>query len=280
MRVLITGHKGYIGSKIYKKCLELGYEVAGLDLKEGKDILHIDSYKEYVEFRPEIIFHLAANPRIQYSVENPSLASQNNVLGTAKVLEFAKNNNVKRVVFSSSSSIHGNFGFPVSPYGLHKLQSELECRLYSEFYSLDTVCLRYFNVYSEDQIPTDTYPTVISAWMEAIRKNNNLLVNGDGRHIRDYIHVDDVVECNIFAANYSDRFNGKCFDVGFGKNYSLNYIKNLILKYHDITFVHGPEKKSDPLCSLANVDDLKKIGWCANIDFETGLERCFNKKGK
>jgi len=164
MKVLITGHKGYIGSKLHKKCLELGWEVIGVDLKEGnRDINYISHYKDCVDFKPDIIFHMAAMPAVQYSVEHPAETLYHNVLGTSNVLQFAKNNGVKRVVFSSSSAIYGNSGFPVSPYGLHKLQSEMECRLYSEFYGLDTVCLRYFNVYSQDQIPTSSYPTVV-AW--------------------------------------------------------------------------------------------------------------------
>ena len=183
MRVLVTGHKGYIGSKIFNKCKNLGYDVLGIDLKEdNKDILNIFSYKKYIEFKPEIIFHLAANPRIQYTIDNPSKSLMNNVYGTSVMLEYANSSKTKRFVFSSSSSIYGNGDFPVSPYGLHKLQSELECRLYSQYYGLDTVSLRYFNVFSEDQIVTDAYPTVIAAWMQKIREQKNLIVYGKGNH--------------------------------------------------------------------------------------------------
>ena len=275
MKVLITGHKGYIGSKIYKKCLDIGYDVIGIDIKDGKDILDIDLYDSYKNFLPDFIFHLAANPKVQYSVENPFITSKNNVLGTSKILEFAKKYNVKRVIFSSSSSVYGNIGMPISPYALHKLQSELECKLYSDIYGVDTVCLRYFNVYSEDQQTSGAYSTVISSWMDAIRRNNKLIINGDGRHTRDYIHVDDIVSCNIFALNYNKNFNGTHFDVGTGVNYSLNYIKEFLLKNKNVNFIHGPERKSDPLNSLAKINDLKNIGWSANINFETGLKRCF-----
>jgi nucleoside-diphosphate-sugar epimerase len=278
MRVLVTGHKGYIGSKIFNKCKNLGYDVLGIDLKEdNKDILNIFSCKKYIEFKPEIIFHLAANPRIQYTIDNPSKSLMNNVYGTSVMLEYANRSKTKRFVFSSSSSIYGNGDFPVSPYGLHKLQSELECRLYSEYYGLDTVSLRYFNVFSEDQIVTDAYPTVIAAWMQKIREQKNLIVYGKGNHTRDYIHVDDIVDCNLYVANYKDKFNGKTFDVGRGKNYSLNFIKEYILSKHNVFFEHLEERKCDPLLTMANIEELNSIGWNANIDFISGLDRCFNR---
>jgi UDP-glucose 4-epimerase len=276
MKVLITGHRGYIGSKLYKKCLELGWEVIGVDLKDSnRDINYISRYRDCVDFKPDIIFHMAAMPAVQYSVEHPAETLYHNVLGTSNVLQFAKNNGIKRVVFSSSSAIYGNKGFPVSPYGLHKLQSEMECRLYSELYGLDTVCLRYFNVYSPDQIPTNSYPTVIAAWMQRMREGRELIVYGDGSHTRDYIHVDDIVACNLFAAKFEGLFNGSGYDVGTGLNYSLNYIKDFIKERHNTNFNHLQARKSDALSTLADVLPLKKIGWSAKINFIEGLSQCF-----
>jgi nucleoside-diphosphate-sugar epimerase len=275
MKVLITGHKGYIGSRLFKKCEELGYEVIGLDLKEKRDINYISKYFEYSSFKPDVIFHMAAIPAVQYSVEHPAETCYHNVLGTSNILQFAKNNGVKRVVFSSSSAIYGNENFPVSPYGLHKLQSELECKLYSNLYGLDTVCLRYFNVYSEDQLPTNSYPTVISAWMQRIREGKELIVYGDGSHSRDYIHLDDIIACNLFAAKFEGSFKGSCYDVGTGLNYSLNYIKNFILSRHNVTFKHLEPRSSDALFSRANIDPLLTLGWKSQMTFNNGLKGCF-----
>lgn len=276
MKALITGHKGYIGSKLFKKCLELGYEVIGVDLKENKrDINYISHYLDCLDFRPDIIFHMAAMPAVQYSVEHPAETLYHNVLGTSNVLQFAKKIKAKRVVFSSSSAIYGNDGFPVSPYGLHKLQSEMECKLYSNLFDLDVVCLRYFNVYSPDQIPTSSYPTVISAWMKKIREKQDCVIYGDGFHLRDYVHVDDVVNSNLFVANYKEKFYADCFDVGNGKNYSLNFIKDYILTKNNVKFINLEARKSDALFTLANVLPLKKIGWSAKISFEDGLKQCF-----
>ncbi len=274
MKVLVTGHKGYIGSKIYKKCQELGWEVLGIDLKEGKDIININYLEEYINFEPEIIFHLAALPRIDFSMKNPSDACRTNVLGTSCILQYARSVGCRRVIFSSSSSIYGNGEDPISIYGLQKLQSELEMKFFSDNFGVDTVSLRYFNVYSEDQQVTDAYPTVIAAWMQCIKDKKDLIVYGDGRHTRDYIHVDDIVSVNIFCASYKDNFCGKFYDVGTGENYSLKYIMDYINSKHEVTFNFQPEKKSDPLYTLAKCS-LKKIGWGAKISFQEGIKKCF-----
>jgi len=280
MKVLVTGHKGYIGSKLYAKCLEYKWDVMGCDFKENDmDIVNLPYRQEYLDFKPDIIFHLAANPRVQQSVETPTLVSYSNVYGTSAVLEYARNVKAKRVIFSSSSAIYGNGNGPVSPYGLHKLQNELECKLYSQIFGVDTVCLRYFNVYSEDQKVSDVYPTVISAWMERLRKGLELTVYGDGRHKRDYIHVDDIVDCNLFAARYHGNFWGTYYDVGTGINYDLKYIKQHILNIlPDTVFNHLPERPTDALSTLADTKALNNIGWSAKINFLDGLQKCFAKE--
>ena len=279
MKAIITGHKGYIGSKLFKKCQELGWQVIGVDLKEGnRDVNYISHYQDCLNLKPDVIFHMASVPAVQYSVEHPAETCYHNVLGTSNVLQFAKNNNVKRVIFSSSSAIYGNNGKPLSPYALQKAQSEMECKLYSELYGLDTVCLRYFNVYSEDQIPTTSYPTVISAWMKQIREKKECLIFGDGLNTRDYIHVNDIIDCNLYVSNYQKSFNGQFFDVGTGTNFSLNFIKDFILKKHNIKFVNKDFRKGDALISLAEIKYLNSIGWSAKIDFQKGLEICFSKE--
>ncbi len=279
MKILVTGHKGYIGTKVLDRCIKDGYIVKGIDIKEGRDIVKILDYEEYINFKPDIIFHLAANPRVQYSVENPVDTSYHNVLGTAAILQYAKLCGTKRVIFSSSSAIYGNGEGPVNPYGLHKLQSELECRMYSQMFGVDTVCLRYFNVYSEDQKVSDVYPTVISAWMQSIRGGKDLIVYGQGNHKRDYIHVDDIVECNMFASRYYGNFWGAHFDVGTGVNYDLNYIKNYIQEnLENINFNHLPARPTDALSTLADTKSLNNIGWSAKINFLDGLQKCFTKE--
>ena len=276
---LVTGHKGYIGSKLYAKLLELGHEVHGIDIKsndisERLDIRwHLfdhDKNFNHLNFKPEYIFHLAAKPSVQWSVENPSDSLAHNVMGSSRVLEYAKLVGAKKVIFASSAAAIA----PTSPYGAHKRMTELEGKVYASLYELDTVCLRYFNVYSEDQEYGGPYSTVISAWLESIRNNQPLRLDGDGSQTRDFIHVDDVVDANIHCMHHKKRFNGEIYDVGTGCSQSLIEIK----KYFDNVFDNEWDIKDsrigDIKHSKANVVKLNNIGWYSKIDLKTGLRRC------
>lgn len=273
MKILITGHKGFIGKKILDKLQKIGYNISGIDLKDGEDILHCLPDENF-----DYVFHLAACPRVEYSVQHPSYTMKQNVLVTSTLLEWAKDHKVKRVIFSSSAAVMGNGdGVPKSPYGLHKLMNEMECKLYSELYGLDTVCLRYFNVYSEDQKFGGAYSTALSAWTEMIRQSKPLRIDGDGKQTRDLIHVEDIAEANIFCMNYKGTFNGKHFNVGSGKSVSLNYIKNFIDRHHDVEWEHAPARQGDIRHSLADISELQKLGWEPKISIDEGLARCFKK---
>ena len=276
---LVTGHKGYIGSKLYTKLLELGHEVRGIDIKsndisERLDIRwHLFDHEKnfnHLKFKPEYIFHLAAKPSVQWSVENPSDSLAHNVMGSSRVLEYAKLVGARRVIFASSAAAIE----PTSPYGAHKRMTELECKIYASLYDLDTVCLRYFNVYSEDQEYGFPYSTVISAWVESIRNNEPLRLDGDGCQTRDIIHVDDIVGANIHCMHHKKRFNGEIYDVGTGCSQSLMEIK----KYFDNVFDNKWDIKDsrigDIKHSKANVTKLNNIGWYSKIDLKTGLRRC------
>ena len=177
-KCLVTGHKGYIGSRLTERLEELGHEVRGIDLQDGEDIL--DGLNHFIEFRPEYIFHLACIPRVAYSVEQPVLTMINNVIATSIVLDFANKMKVKRVIYSGSSSVVGNGDGPASPYGLQKLVSELESKLYTSLYGLDTVTLRYFNVYSPCQKAEGPYATAVANFMQFIRDGKNPFITGDG----------------------------------------------------------------------------------------------------
>lgn len=270
--ILITGHKGYIGSHLYKKLEELGFDVHGIDLKDGNDIL---------EFLPEenfeYIFHAAAIPRVEYSVKRPSHTLKHNVLATSKVLELARKVGTKRVIFSSSSAIYGDGDGPMSPYGLHKLMSEMECKLYSQLYGVDTVCLRYFNVFSEDQPFGGPYSTVICAWTEMIRQNKYLRIDGDGEQTRDYVHVDDVVSANVFCMNYKNSFNGEPFDVGTAASISINEIRKIVEKHHEVKWKRAPSRLGDARHTNANIKKLKDIGWETKTNSRLSIEKCFKE---
>ena len=270
--ILVTGHMGYIGSHVYNKLVDMGYNVRGIDLKNGEDIAHCLPDEKY-----DYVFHLAALPKVQYSVENPSYTMKQNVLTTSVLLEWAKNNGVKRVIFSSSCAAAGNGNGPTSPYGLHKLISEMECKLYAELYDLDTVCLRYYNVYSENQKYGDAYSTVICAWMEMIRQGRPLRLDGDGTQTRDFIHVDDIVLANIFCMNHEASFNGKVLNVGSGTSVSMNYIKSFVDQYHDVEWVRAPVRKGDIAHVISDLSEIKKLGWKPSILINKGLTKCFKR---
>jgi len=274
MKILVTGHKGYIGSHIFNELKYLNYDVCGIDLKDGGDILDSLPDKDF-----DYVFHLAAQPRVEFCVENPSKTMEQNVLVTSTLLQWAKDHNVKRVIFSSSSAANGDGdGIPKSPYGLHKLISEMECKLYSDLYGLDTVCLRYFNVYSSDQSYTGSYSTAICAWMEMIRQGKPLRIDGDGEQTRDLVYVEDIVSANICAMQSENYFGGKVYNVGSGKAVSLNFIRDFIdKKYDNINWVNAPERTGDVKHALADITKTKKdLGFKPLVSIEEGLSRCFS----
>jgi UDP-glucose 4-epimerase len=289
-RCLVTGHKGYIGSKVFKELKKQGHEVLGIDLKEEvpKDILiYLKENDEgefhplYSSFEPEYIFHLACIPRVAYSVENPVETMTNNALSTSYVLNFARKNKVKRVIYSGSSSVVGNGNGPTNPYGLQKLISEMECKLYSDLYGLDTVTLRYFNVYSICQTVNGPYATAVANWMHSIREGKNPFITGDGTQRRDMAYVDDVVSANIFAMNYEGRFSGSYYDIGTGDNISLNEIKDIISNYYpDVKFDYIHDRPGDVLYTKANIEPIKALGWSPSTMINEGIRKCFGRNLK
>ena len=284
-RCLVTGHKGYIGSHLYKTLKQLGHDVLGIDLKDGHDILQDLNggtngkafHPLYYNFKPEYIFHLACIPRVAYSIEEPVKTMTNNVLATTNVLNFAHKVGVKRVIYSGSSSVVGDGTGPNSPYGLQKLISEMDCKLYSKLYGLDTVTLRYFNVYSPDQKANGPYSTAIAAFMDAIKADKTPFITGDGTQRRDMLHVTDAVVANIFAMEHEDNFDGKNFDVGTGNNISLNEVKKIVNEHHpSVKFNYVDPREGDVLLTKANVEPINKLGWKSHYDIYTGLAECFN----
>lgn len=273
MKILITGHKGYIGSHLYKRLKDVGYYVKGIDLKEGEDVLYCLPNERF-----NIVFHLAAQPSVERSIQQSHYSLRQNVLVTSKVLEWAREHGVKRVVFSSSAAVYGNGdGLQSSPYGLHKLMSEMECEMFSRVYGLDTVSLRYFNIYSEDQPYNGSYSTAISAWMEKIRKNEALRIDGDGLQTRDFIHVKDIVEANISCMLTDMRLSGKTYDVGSGTSVSLNYIKEFIDNYNNVQWIHSEPRFGDIRFSQADISGIRNdLGWEPKILIQEGLKKCFS----
>jgi len=276
MKCLVTGHEGYIGSHLIKQLEEMGHETAGIDLKSGKNILH--DMDDFLEFNPDVIFHLAAIPRVPYSIEHPEEVYINNVIGTLKVLEFARKSSVSRVVYSSSSSVVGNGDGPESPYAASKLAPEDLCSVYSKLYDVDTVSLRYFNVYSPDQKADGPYATAVANWMDSIETGKRPFITGTGDQRRDMAHVSDVVSANIFCMNHSDDFCGNHYDVGTGTNISLNEMKAIVHTVcPDIEFDYVPDRPGDVYMTQANMIQMASLGWNPSINIIDGIQECFSR---
>ena len=282
-RCLVTGHKGYIGSEVYRQLKNAGHDVWGIDLIDGHDILEClkpdndgKFHPHWFNFRPEYIFHLAAIPRVVYSIEEPVHVIENNVLSTLYVLEFARACGSKRVIYSSSSSVLGNGLGPESPYGASKYMPESMCGVWSRLYGLDTVCLRYFNVYSPDQKADGPYATAVANWMQHIRDDKNPFITGDGEQRRDMAHKLDVVSANIFCMKQEKGFNGRWFDIGVGDNASLNEMKEIALEFFpEVNFEYAPPRPGDVMTTKANITPLEKLGWSPQYQIKEGIKECF-----
>ena len=282
MKCLVTGHEGFIGSELYAELITQGHDVKGIDLQSGQDVIEVldpeNTYQEFKDWIPDCIFHLACIPRVAYSVEEPLKTARNNILATSVVLAYAKKNNISRVVYSGSSSVVGNGDGPMSPYAMHKLASELECKIYSDLYNLDTVTLRYFNVYSEVKEDGNPYATAIAKWRHSIKNDVKPFITGDGEQRRDMAHLSDVVSANIFCMNYENNFKGSVFDVGTGSNISLNEIKEIILSLNpSIEFEYVDPRPGDVFETLAEMQNLKSIGWMPFINLKEGIKNCFKE---
>ena len=291
-KCLVTGHKGYIGSHLYRALLNRDdCDVIGIDSKDvwNSDILKMFSgdpaYKhlqeKLEEWKPQYIFHLAAIPRVGESIDNPVQTMLNNVMAGSIILDFAKKNGTTRVIYSSSSSIKGNGDGPLSPYAVQKYTTELEASVYPDIYNVDTVSLRYFNVYSNNQSAEGDYATAVANWMKHIRDGKDPFITGDGEQRRDMLHVDDAVAANLFAMDSKRNFNGSAFDVGTGSNISLNEMKEIVNSHFpDVKFNYVEDRKGDVLETKADIKSLQKLGWKAKIDIKKGVDRCFKNLKK
>ncbi|MBC8227734.1 MAG: NAD-dependent epimerase/dehydratase family protein [Gammaproteobacteria bacterium] len=279
-RCLVTGHRGFIGSELFNELRSQGHDVMGIDIKDGDDLLEVLSEDKiddkFLDFAPDYIFHLACIPRVAYSVENPVETMRNNVLAGSLVLNYAKRVNAARVIYSGSSSVIGNGQGPSSPYALQKLVTEIECRLYSELYAVDTITLRYFNVYSETKKDGNPYATAVAKWRHCISEGENPFITGDGHQSRDMAYLKDVVSANMFAMNYHKDFAGEVFDVGTGDNISLNEIKDIILKYHpNVQFDYVDPRAGDVITTKADMSRLGSLGWRPEMSIVDGINLCF-----
>lgn len=306
MKVAITGSAGFIGSNLVEGCLKKGWTVIGVDnLSTGfdemadpirvmelpghymfsrLDITKTDSLAQV--FRGcDVVFHLAALPRVSFSIDEPMQADFANTHGTLSVLEAARQAGVKRVVFSCSSSVYGGVAefptpetaspSPKSPYALHKQTGAEYCRLYSELHGLDTVSLLYFNVFGKYQRANSAYATVIPAFFAAGMESTECRIDGDGGQSRDFCHVDNVVQANLLAAEYSSNFMGERFNIACGEHHSVNQVFESVqsLLKTPLKKKNAPPRLGDPRKSHADISKaVRVLGYNPVIKFEVGMK--------
>jgi UDP-glucose 4-epimerase len=288
-KCLVTGGAGFIGSNLVNYLLDMGMSVVVIDDESSKKTtqpvwnknaknfkLDVSNYSKTNKIYKDIdyVFHLAARSRIQPSIKNPTDYVQNNVNSISTVLRCSYENNVKRLVYSSSSSIYGNNSIPFNEdmkddclniYSISKLFGEKICKIYNNLYNLDTISLRYFNVYGNNQPIIGEYATVIGKFLKQKENNEPLTVVGDGSQKRDFTNVSDIVEATSLAAfkNVNKDYLGKTYNVGTGKNYSINEIAEKISK--NIKYIE--KRPAEAKETLADISKFKKVfQWDPKID--------------
>ncbi|WP_286680881.1 SDR family oxidoreductase [Tepidanaerobacter sp. EBM-49] len=301
-RFLVTGAAGFIGSNLVETILRLGYRVRGIDnfstgKRENIEVFFQNSNFEFMEgdIRDfdmcmkackgiDYVLHQAAWGSVPRSIEMPLLYEEINIKGTLNMMEAARQNNVKKFVYASSSSVYGDEpnlpkkegieGNLLSPYALTKRTNEEYSKLYKEIYNLDTYGLRYFNVFGKRQDPEGPYAAVIPKFIKLLLNNERPIINGDGRQSRDFTYIENVIEANLKACKASHEAAGQAFNIAYGKREYLidvyHELCNLLGK--NIEPIFGPERLGDIKHSHADISKAKELlGYNPDWDFGKGI---------
>lgn len=303
MKILVTGGAGFIGSNLVKRCVSEGIEVDVVDnlssghvefiqdvLPEGSDNLLIDSFDSPIILdrikakRYDAIIHLAAIPRVSYSVEYPVETHETNVNATLRLLDACRGN-VKRFVFASSSSVYGGADQlptppstaknPKSPYALQKSIIEDYLKLYNQLYGLDSVCLRFFNVFGPHQLGDSPYSTAVSAWLTAIHAGKSMRSDGDGSQSRDMCYVDNVVDACVRSIRAEQPLNAAPLNVACGdRTTNLQVLQYLMEKFPEAKFHTAPWRSGDVMHTQADISESTRLlGYQPLVRFWEGLDR-------
>lgn len=300
---LVTGGAGFIGSHLVDALLAAGCRVTVIDNLSTGRLENLAQAADRISFVEggildesllaravagcEVVFHQAAVVSVPMTVEDPVGSAAVNDLGTVKVLEAARRAGSRRVVLASSSAVYGDDPAlpkneqmtprPLTPYAVQKLTGEYNARLYSELYGLETVCLRYFNVFGPRQDPSSPYSGVISIFMSKAVENAAPMIYGDGGQFRDFIYVRDVVTANLLSATRPE-VGGHVFNVGTGKHVTVNRLWEMVqaLGGHEMPADYGPPRKGDIRESVADIGlAAELLGFAPACGFEAGLEKTF-----
>jgi UDP-glucose 4-epimerase len=298
-KVLVTGGGGFVGSNLVRRLLELGDEVRVLDNYSTGNRANLAGLEHEVELVEgelrsyervhnavrgvEVVFHQGALPSVPRSVHDPLTTSAVNIEGTLNVLLAARDEGIRRVVFASSSSVYGNSGDlprvetqpadPISPYAVSKLAAERYCVGFSRVYELETVALRYFNVFGPHQDPTSQYAAVVPRFIRAVREGEPVPVHGDGAQSRDFTYVANVVDANVLAAQ-AEGVSGAVLNVATGRPASVNELADLIGETLGLPVEkqYLPQRAGDVRDSWADVGEAKRLlGYEPAVGLEDGL---------
>ncbi len=299
MKYVITGGAGFIGSNLVERLVKEGNEVHVIDnFSFGKlencnkkahyyniDLSQKSNFNQVKEVckNADSVFHLACIARVQPSIKNPVEYEMNNTISTVNILKASVESNVRRFIYSSSSSVYGNQTNlplkedfktnPLSPYGAQKLYGEILCKTFSKVYGLETVSLRYFNVYGEKQNIDGAYALVIGIFLNQRSNEKSLTIRGDGSQRRDFTYVGDVVRANILASKSEHVGSGEIINIGNGKNKSINEIASYVggkIKYIDPVL--------EPFETLAdNLKAKKLLNWEPKQDVKSWIKDYIKK---
>lgn len=300
-KYLVTGGAGFIGSHIAQELIERGESVRIFDnLVTGKKT-NLAGLKEYADFVQgdirdfdavkravkgvEVVFHQGALASVPRSIADPIVSLETNINGTQNVLLAARDAGVRRVVYASSSSVYGDTPTlpkredmspnPMSPYAVHKLTGELLCAVFTRIYGLETVSLRYFNVFGPRQDPESEYAAVIPRFLTALIKKRRPIVFGDGEQTRDFTYIANVVQANLLAASSSAAV-GSAMNIGCGEQISLNRVLSIAGELLGVTVdaEYREARQGDVRDSLADIRLAQNLlGYKPNIGFRDGLVR-------
>jgi nucleoside-diphosphate-sugar epimerase len=305
-RVLVTGGAGFIGSNLVRRLLKEGSYVRVFDnFSTGKrsnieDIIRGSETNRLEVFEGDLrdfalilgatlgidlVYHEAALPSVIRSVKAPNTTNDVNIAGTLNLLEACKVHKVKRVIYASSSSIYGDseelpkresmLPNPKSPYAVSKIAGEHYMRVFHHLYGIETVILRYFNVYGPFQDPTSEYSGVISKFITAFINGEQMTIYGDGEQTRDFTYVDDVVDANVLVANAA--VSGEVFNIAGGKRYSLNQMIAIlkgIFNKEDQKALYTQPRPGDVKHSQADIERMSNVlRFKVKVNFKDGLSR-------
>lgn len=302
MKLIVTGSCGFIGSNLVDMLVEQGHEVVGIDnlSSDAHDEFYYNDKATYYKYnitdyvmcsdvferhRPDGVFHLAAEARIQNCIQDPSLCFETNIIGTGTMLSLCKKHKVSRMIFMSTSAIYGLKANDVqketdstdclNAYSLSKLHGEQICKLYSTMYGVDTICFRGFNIYGKRMPRKGQYALVMGIFQRLLSEGKALTITGDGEQRRDFIHVDDVCRGLIAGMETQTTQGGSVYNLGTGRSLSINHVASLMREKwkSNLPFEYLPRRLGEAMLTCADISSIQgNLSWQPKVSIEEWID--------